>query len=100
MTVTLGGRSALQLDGRIAHATSCGILPDPYQATRGRVYLVDLPGGSGARVLAIAIFADEDSFETVLEWAAPIVDSVEFPRLSSSSSTFQRRLARPRSGAS
>jgi hypothetical protein len=26
----------------------------------------------------IAISADADSFATVLEWAAPIVDSIEF----------------------
>ena len=31
-----------------------------------------------ARVLAIAMITDRDSFETVLEFAAPIVDSIEF----------------------
>ena len=31
-----------------------------------------------ARVLAIVTITDEDSFETVLEAAAPIVNSIEF----------------------
>jgi hypothetical protein len=39
--------------------------------------MLDLPGGS-ARVLVIVVAADEDSFETLLEWAAPIVESIEF----------------------
>lgn len=60
-------------------SASCGLLdaiPVP-GGNQARVYLVDLPGGS-ARVLAIAIAADEDSFETVLEWATPVIDSIEF----------------------
>jgi hypothetical protein len=31
-----------------------------------------------ARVLALALITDRDSSETVLEFAAPIVDSIEF----------------------
>lgn len=51
---------------------------DPFAAdARARIYLVDLPGGS-ARILAIVTKADEDSFETVLAWAAPVIESMEF----------------------
>jgi hypothetical protein len=78
VAVTIGGRSALQIDGVAAFATSCGVRFYPAGGTRARVYLLDLPGGSEARVLAIAIVTDGDSFDTVLEWAAPIVDSIEF----------------------
>jgi hypothetical protein len=42
-----------------------------------RLYLVDLPGGS-ARILAIAIIADESDFDSVVELAAPVVDSFNF----------------------
>jgi hypothetical protein len=44
---------------------------------RARLYLLDLPRGS-ARVLAIAIMSDEDSFERALGLAAPTVDSIQF----------------------
>ena len=47
-------------------------------ADRARLYLLDLPAGSKARGLAIATVTDEDSFNTVLGFAAPIVDSIEF----------------------
>lgn len=44
----------------------------------GRLYVLDLPGGS-ARTLAIWIAApDAASFEQALETAAPVVDSFEF----------------------
>jgi hypothetical protein len=91
--VTIGGTPALQMDVVLARgASSCswsepGI---PLESSplllkhapmflghdRARLYLLDLPGGS-ARVLAIAMITDEDSFETILQWAAPIVDSIE-----------------------
>jgi hypothetical protein len=45
---------------------------------RMRLYLLDLPGGSSARILAIAFVAPEAHFETVLEEAAAILDSFEF----------------------
>jgi hypothetical protein len=80
VAVTIGGTSALQLDAALA-AGVCGADEHPALVAggsdRARLYLIDVPGGSG-RVLALAIFADEDSFETVLEWATPIVDSIEF----------------------
>jgi hypothetical protein len=45
---------------------------------RMRLYLFDVPEGSSMRVLAIAIIAPESRFESVVEAAAPVVDSVEF----------------------
>jgi hypothetical protein len=44
----------------------------------GRLYVLDLPGGS-ARTLAILITAPEAAlFERALEAAAPVLDSLEF----------------------
>ena len=50
------------------------------QATgeRTRLYLFDMPEGSSMRILAIAIIAPESRFASVVEVAAPVVDSVEF----------------------
>jgi hypothetical protein len=45
---------------------------------RMRVYLLDLPEGMSARILAVAISALDSEFEHVVEAAAPIVDSFEF----------------------
>jgi hypothetical protein len=45
---------------------------------RIRMYLLDLPQGSSGRILAIAFIAQKESFERVVESAAPIVDSIEF----------------------
>jgi len=91
--VTIGGTPALQMDVVLARgASSCswsepGIpsessplllkhAPMFLGHDRARLYLVDLPGGS-VRVLTMAMITDEDSFETVLPWAASIVDSIE-----------------------
>jgi hypothetical protein len=52
--------------------------PGLEQGDRMRLYLLDLPEGSSARILAIAIVAPEPSFETVLGQATRIVDSFEF----------------------
>ena len=41
-----------------------------------RLYLVDYPGDA-AEVLAIAVIAPEEAFESVLEKATPIVESLE-----------------------
>jgi hypothetical protein len=46
--------------------------------TRVRLYLLDLPEGLSARILAIAVLAPETRFESVMEAAAPILDSLEF----------------------
>lgn len=79
VAVIIGGIPALQMDlSLVPAATPCSWpARRAPRADRARLYLVDLPGGS-AEVLAITITADEDSFETVLAWAAPIVDSIEF----------------------
>jgi hypothetical protein len=45
--------------------------------TRARLYLLDLPRGP-ARILALAVIADDDDFEAVLGYAAPVVASIEF----------------------
>jgi hypothetical protein len=45
---------------------------------RMRLYLLDLPEGSSARILAIAIVAPEPALEQVVDAAAPILDSFEF----------------------
>jgi len=93
--VTIGGIPALQIDVVMARdATSCPWqLPNISSSTpllldraplvvqgadRARLYLLDLPPGGSARVLAIAVMSDEDSFERALSIAAPIVESIEF----------------------
>lgn len=48
------------------------------RAHRMRLYLLDLPGGSSARILAIAIVAEEVRFEPAVDAAGAIVDSFEF----------------------
>jgi hypothetical protein len=53
--------------------------PDLGQGHRMRLYLLDLPRGSSARILAIAFVAPEASFETMLEdEEARIMGSFEF----------------------
>jgi hypothetical protein len=83
VAVTIGGLPALQMDVVLAPGTDrCRRLlnhaPFGIGQDRARLYLLDLPDGSEAGVLALATITDEDSFETVLPWAAPIVDSIEF----------------------
>jgi hypothetical protein len=93
VAVTIGGTSALQMDVVLAPgASSCPWSEPEVSSTsplllnhasfggvdRARLYLLDLPEGSEASVLAIATITDDDSFETVLEFAAPIVNSIEF----------------------
>jgi hypothetical protein len=95
VTVGVGGIEALRMDVVAAPgATVCEYWGTPLvvsgprsrdpqgpglvQGDRMRLYLLDLPEGSSARILAIAIVAPEPSFETVLEQATRIVDSFEF----------------------
>jgi len=88
---TIGGASALQMDVLLAQdATECpfelsyisGTAPLLVKQTPVpeeqlvRLYLVDLPEGGSARVLAIVIPSAD--VEGALELAAPIVDSIEF----------------------
>ncbi|HSJ85111.1 MAG TPA: hypothetical protein VLA91_15010 [Acidimicrobiia bacterium] len=84
LAASVGGTHALQMDVVAAPGaslcegwmpfvvTGSGIEP----GSRMRLYLLDLPGS--ARILAIAIIAPEDRFESVLRAAAPILDSLEF----------------------
>lgn len=83
VAVSVGGIPALQMDvsttvacadGGAPGVAGVGVLP----GHRVRLYLVDLPQGSSPRVLTIAIGAAEESFERLVESAAPIVDSIEF----------------------
>jgi hypothetical protein len=45
---------------------------------RMRLYLVDLPAGGSARILAIAVAAPERRFDRVAKVSEPVVDSIEF----------------------
>ena len=62
-----GGQQGSELPGVAADAGS-----------RMRLYLLDMPEGSATPILAIAVVASEASFETVVEAAAPILESIEF----------------------
>lgn len=90
----VGGVNALRMDVRAAPGASvCEDEGWPQAITGGsgdggtavgipvghrmRLYLLDFPGEE-ARILAIAITAPEDLFNTVLEAAAPIVNSIQF----------------------
>jgi hypothetical protein len=44
-----------------------------------RLWLVDAPTGSSVGILALAIVAPPERFDAVLEAAAPILDTLEFP---------------------
>jgi hypothetical protein len=94
---TVGGRDALQMDIVLAPGASLcdGVSPvlrlsdgtdygadrraanlDP--GARMRLYLVDLPEGSASRIVAIAVVAPEARFDSVLDAATPIIDSIAF----------------------
>ncbi|HET7237021.1 MAG TPA: hypothetical protein VFK59_11400 [Actinomycetota bacterium] len=85
--VVVGGTTALRIDVAAAPGASvCDSVPAPMvlsdidldRGKRMRLYLLDLPEGMSARILAIAISAPEANFEHVVEAAEPIVDSFEF----------------------
>ncbi len=86
VAVSVGGIDALQVDVVAAPgASDCGpmVLTDRLSGGQDgpmRLYLLDLPEGMSARILAIAISALESEFEHVVEAAAPIMDSFEFHR--------------------
>jgi len=40
--------------------------------------LVDVPEGLSMRVLAITILADDERFESAIQEAEPLIDSIEF----------------------
>jgi hypothetical protein len=95
VAASVGGISAIQMDVvASADATICDsgspevlFVENPVSGFNGpwleprdrmRLYLVDLPEGSSARIVAIAFVAPEAAFDTVLEYAAPILESFEF----------------------
>jgi hypothetical protein len=84
VAVSVGGIDALQVDVEAAPgASDCGpmVLIDRLSAGQDgpmRLYLLDLPEGMSARILAIAISALDSEFEYVVRAAAPILASFEF----------------------
>jgi hypothetical protein len=80
MDVTLAPGASIcpDLDGRssVVYHGRWGAVID--HGSRMRLYLIDLRKGSTTWNLAIAIAAPESRFESVLEAAAPVLDSLEF----------------------
>jgi hypothetical protein len=87
----VGGIDALRLDvAAVPGASTCSFGRVPVvsvsnrgawggidQGDLGRLYVLDLPGGS-ARAMVIMITAPEAAFERAIEAAAPVLDSFEF----------------------
>jgi hypothetical protein len=97
IAVQIGGVDALQMDvGAAVGASDCGgmygrapgvvVERDGENGSvvvetgrhRMRLFLVDLPEGSSAQMMAIAIVAPEARFEQVAEAAEPILESLRF----------------------
>jgi len=90
--VTIGGLPALRVDAVLKPRAGTCAWPEGditefgplmryarfEMEDRARLYLIDLPEGSQAQVLAIVTIADEDSLEIALAAAAPILESIEF----------------------
>jgi hypothetical protein len=86
----VGGIDALRLDlAAVPGASTCPNSAVPVVSTSnggwgtmghgelGRLYILDLPGGS-ARTLVIMITASEAAFDRAVKAAAPVVESFEF----------------------
>jgi hypothetical protein len=73
---TTGGTSVCQESFPSAEVVT---RPTLEEGIRMRLYLLDLPEGSSERIVMIAIAAPETRFDAVIEAAAPIIDSIEFP---------------------
>jgi hypothetical protein len=89
VAVRIAGIEALRMDVvAVTGASNCQalvLLPglsssgdDLDRGDRMRLYLLDLPEGISARILALVIVAPEARFEEVVAAARPIVDSFEF----------------------
>lgn len=94
VAVTLAGRAALSMEVTLAPGASCEGNPATRVLTyeinsiprllwidggsRIRLYLLDAPEGSSYGILAIAIKAPEVRFDSVVEEAMPILESIEF----------------------
>lgn len=85
VAVRVGGIDALRIDVVATGQPNVGgcvpavleHLPLAGEA-RMRVYVLDLPEGMSARLLAIGIIAHESLFDDVLEAATPVLDSFQF----------------------
>jgi hypothetical protein len=86
VAVSAGGIDALRMDvvapGRPEVSDCAPMVLGQLSLAQGdgrmRLYLLDLPEGMSARILAIAISALDSEFERVAEAAAPVLDSFEF----------------------
>lgn len=86
VAASVGGIDALRMDvvapGRldVGDCTTVveGLWPLYSQDNRMRLYVLDLPEGMSARILAIAIQGVGSDFERVVKVATPVVDSIEF----------------------
>jgi hypothetical protein len=85
VAVRIAGIEALRMD--VVASTGASLCPNngtPLTEAgldlghRMRLFLLDLPEGLSARILAITINAPEPRFERAVEASAPIVDSFEF----------------------
>ena len=87
VAASVGGIDALQMDvvasgwidvGDCAPSVVEGIWPLYSPDRRMRLYVLDLPEGMSARILAIAIQGVDSDFERVVKVATPVLDSIEF----------------------
>ena len=86
VAVSVGGIDALRMDvlapGRPEVGTCAPTVLEQLPLMQGeermRVYLLDLPGGMSARILAVAISAHRSQFEHVVKAATTVLDSFEF----------------------
>jgi hypothetical protein len=75
--VRIAGLDGLQMDVDVGDYSCWGMWgPDQLGGWRTRLYLIDYPGPL-AQILMIAVIAEEEAFEQVLEAATPIVESLE-----------------------
>ena len=86
VAVSVGGIDALRMDvlapGRPEVGTCAPTVLEQLPLMQGeermRVYLLDLPEGMSARILAVAISAHRSQFEHVVKSATTVLDSFEF----------------------
>lgn len=87
VAASVGGIDALRMDvmapGQLDVGDCVPMVLDRISAGQDgpvRLYLLDLPEGMSARILAIAISALDSEFERVVEAAEPVLDSFQFRR--------------------
>jgi len=85
VALSVGGIDALRMDvvapGRLDVGDCAPMVLEHLslvQDNRMRLYLLDLPEGMSARILAIGIVALDSEFERVVHAATPVLDSFEF----------------------